>query len=329
MKIHFLDLFVIGVLSLKNKYNVLCITPINHLKNAKKILKKNNKFIYRPYISKTDLKKFLAKNNNINALFCNPNKQGFVIDRETLENTNIKCINTASTGTNHINLNDCKLLKIKVLSLKNDKQLINNLPSTSELSFCLMISLLKKLIPSYNSVKYHKEWDYENFIGQELASLSIGIIGFGRLGSMMAKFCKNFGMKVFIYDKFKKSKDFKNVSLNYLSRNADVISLHIHLNDQTHHLIDKKFLKNCSRRPIIINTSRGEIVDENQIVKFLKNNKISGYGADVISHELNDIKKSLIIKNMNKLNILITPHIGGMTTQGQNRAYEWAASKFI
>ena len=120
--------FVVGVLSLKNKYNVLCITPINHLKNTRKLLEKNNKFIYRPYINKIELKKFLAKNNNINALFCNPNKQGFVLDRETLEGSNIKCINTASTGTNHINLSDCKLLKIKVLSLKNDKSLINNLP---------------------------------------------------------------------------------------------------------------------------------------------------------------------------------------------------------
>lgn len=314
---------------MKNKYNVLCITPINHLKNTRKLLEKNNKFIYRPYINKIELKKFLAKNNNINALFCNPNKQGFVLDRETLEGSNIKCINTASTGTNHINLSDCKLLKIKVLSLKNDKSLINNLPSTSELSFCLMISLLKKLIPSYNSVKHNKEWNYENFIGQELASLTIGIIGFGRLGRMMAKFCKNFGMKVLIYDKFKNSKVFKNVSLNYLAKKADVISLHVHLNDQTRHLIDKNFLKNCTRRPIIINTSRGEIVDENQIINFLKTNKISGYGADVISQELNDIKKSSIIKNINKENILITPHIGGMTIQGQNRAYEWAASKFI
>ena len=83
-----------------------------------------------------------------------------------------------------------------MLSLKNDKSLINNLPSTSELSFCLMISLLKKLIPSYNSVKHNKEWNYENFIGQELASLTIGIIGFGRLGRMMAKFCKNFELLV-------------------------------------------------------------------------------------------------------------------------------------
>ena len=154
-----------------------------------------------------------------------------------------------------------------------------------------MISLLKKLIPSYNSVKHNKEWNYENFIGQELASLTIGIIGFGRLGRMMAKFCKNFGMKVLIYDKFKNSKVFKNVSLNYLAKKADVISLHVHLNDQTRHLIDKNFLKNCTRRPIIINTSRGEIVDENQIINFLKTNKISGYGADVISQELNDIKK--------------------------------------
>ena len=101
----------------------------------------------------------------INAIFCNPNKQGYVLDRHILENSNIKLINTASTGTDHINLSDCKKLGIKVLSLKNDKKLINNLPSTSELSFCLMISLLKNLIPSFNAVK-KKQWNYESFIGQ-------------------------------------------------------------------------------------------------------------------------------------------------------------------
>ena len=329
MIIHFLGLFVVGVLNLKNKLNILCITPIDHLTNTKKILKKNHNLIYRPNLGKTELKNILTKNMKINAIFCNPNKQGFILDKHLLENTNIKLINTASTGTNHICLPDCKKLGIKVLSLKNDKKLINKLPSTSELSFCLMISLLKNLISSSNSVKYQKQWNYENFIGQELASLTIGIVGFGRLGKMMAKFCDSFGMRVLIYDKYESSKKFKNVSLEYMAKNSNVISLHVHLNQETYRLIDKKFLSNCKLNPVIINTSRGDIVDENQIINFLRKRRIYGYGTDVISHELTNIHDSPIIDNLNKLNILVTPHIGGMTIQGQNRAFEWAALKFI
>jgi lactate dehydrogenase-like 2-hydroxyacid dehydrogenase len=313
---------------LKSKLNILCITPISHLKNIKKILKKNHTLIYRPNLSKKDLIDTLKNDMKINAIFCNPNKQGYVLDKNILDNTNIKVINTASTGTDHINLLDCKKLGIEVLSLKNDKKLINKLPSTSELSFCLMISLLKNLIPSSNAVR-KKEWNYENFIGQELASLTVGIVGFGRLGKMMAKFCDSFGMRVLIYDKFKSSKKFKNVSLEYIAKYSHVISLHVHLNETTHHLIDKKFLSNCKLNPVIINTSRGNIVDEHQIISFLNKRKIFGYGADVISHELININDSPIINNLENFNILVTPHIGGMTIQGQNRAFEWAASKFI
>lgn len=313
---------------MKNKFNVICITPIDHLTNTKKILKKNHTLIYKPKLSKQDLKNILSNNMKINAIFCNPNKQGYVLDKHILQNTNIKLINTASTGTDHINLLDCKKLGIDVLSLKNDKKLINKLPSTSELSFCLMISLLKNLISSSYAVR-KKQWNYENFIGQELASLTVGIVGFGRLGKMMAKFCDSFGMRVLICDKFESSKKFKNVTLEYIAKNSHAISLHVHLNKETNKLIDKKFLSNCKLNPVIINTSRGDIVDEKQIINFLKKRKVFGYGADVISHELTNINDSPIINNLGKLNILVTPHIGGMTSQGQNRAFEWAASKFI
>lgn len=321
--------FVNGIQKLRTNYYVLCITPVKHLNEVYRLLKKNRGFIYKPYINKKNLKLLIKNNKNINAIFCNPNKQGYVLDKNILENTGIRIINTASTGTNHINLEHCKNLKIKVFSLKEDRKLINNLPSTSELSFALMISLLKKIVPSYNSVKNDKTWDYENFIGQELASLTIGIIGFGRLGKFMAKFCNSFGMRVLIYDKYKTSKKYQNVSLRYLAKYSNVVSIHVHLKKDTFHLINKNFLDYCTLKPIIINTSRGDIVDENAIIQYLKQKKILGYAADVISDELTNIKKSILIRNINKLNVLITPHIGGMTEQGQKKAYLWAASKFL
>ena len=82
------------------------------------------------------------------------------------------------------------------------------------------------------------------------------------------------------------------------------------------------------KKPIIINTSRGEIVNENDIIWGLKNKLLSGYGTDVVESEFSSIKKSPIIKNVNKLNIIVTPHIGGMTYQGQLRAWNFAVEKF-
>ena len=306
---------------------IICTTPIDHLKGLKRNLEKKGKLIYKPNINKKDLKKILEKNNQINVIFCNPNRQGYILNKEILQNSSVKLINTASTGLNHINQNDCKKLNIKIISLTKDFKLIKKLPSTSELSFGLMINLQRNIIQSFQSVK-NRKWDYTPFIGQELSSLTIGIIGLGRLGNLMANYAKAFGMRVFYYDPFKETSKYKKTNLKRLMQIADVISIHAHVSNQTKYMINKKILKFAKKKPVIINTSRGELVNEQDIIWGLKNKIISGYGADVIEKEFIGINKSPIIKNINKYNIIITPHIGGMTYQGQLRAYNYAINKF-
>ena len=305
---------------------IICTTPVSHLKNLKKEFKKYGKLIYKPTIKKSELKKILKK-NKIDTIFCNPNRQGYILDKNILKDSNIKLINTASTGLNHINLKDCKKLGIKILSLTKDKKLIKKLPSTSELAFGLMINLLRNVIASFDSVK-KKHWDYSPFIGQEIAGLTMGIVGLGRLGNYMGRYAKAFGMKVFYFDPFKKNKKFQKTNLKRLFEISDVISIHAHVNEQTKYMINKKNLKFAKKKPVIINTSRGELVKEEDIIWGFKNQLISGYGTDVIEKEFEDIKKSLIIKNIGKYNIIVTPHVGGMTYQGQLRAYSFALSKF-
>ena len=305
---------------------IICTTPIDHLKGLKRNLEKKGKLIYKPNINKKDLKKILEKNNQINVIFCNPNRQGYILNKEILQNSSVKLINTASTGLNHINQNDCKKLNIKIISLTKDFKLIKKLPSTSELSFGLMINLQRNIIQSFQSVK-NRKWDYTPFIGQELSSLTIGIIGLGRLGNLMANYAKAFGMRVFYYDPFKETRKYKKTNLKRLLQIADVISIHAHVSNQTKYMINKKILKFAKKKPVIINTSRGELVNEQDIIWGLKNKIISGYGADVIEKEFIGINKSPIIKNINKYNIIITPHIGGMTYQGQLRAYNYAINK--
>ncbi len=305
---------------------IICTTPINHLKGLKRNLRKKGKLIYKPNINQNELKKILKKNKRISIIFCNPNRQGYILNKEILQNSSVKLINTASTGLNHINQEDCKKLNIKILSLTKDFKLIKKLPSTSELSFGLMINLQRNILQSFNSVK-NKKWDYTPFIGQELSSLTIGIIGLGRLGNFMANYAKAFGMRVFYYDPFKKTKKYKKSNLKELVQISDVISIHAHVNSQTKNMINKKILKFAKKKPVIINTSRGELVNEKDIVWALKNKIISGYGADVIEKEFINIKKSPIIKNINNFNIIVTPHIGGMTYQGQLRAYNYAINK--
>ena len=306
---------------------ILCTTPVDHLAGLKHELKKFGRLIYKPNIRHVELKNLLKKNKKIDTIFCNPNRQGYVLNKNILENSSIKLINTASTGLNHINLSDCKNLGIKVISLTKDIKLLNKLPSTSELAFGLMICLLRNIPNSFNSVKL-KKWDYLPFMGQEISSLSMGIIGLGRLGKIMAKFSKSFGMKVYFYDPNKKSTIYNKVSLKKLFKVSDVISIHTHVNNHSKYLVNKNLLKFSKKKQIIINTSRGEIVKESDLILFLKKGKISGYGTDVLENEFDNIKKSVIVKNLKKLNIIVTPHIGGMTLQGQLRAWKFAIKKF-
>ena len=162
---------------------IICITPIEHLDGAYEKLNSFGDLIYLPEITKDELKKTLF-DKSFKYLFTNPNKQNFILDKEVLGESNIKVINTASTGLNHIDMNYCEQHGIDVWSLKNDYELINNLPSTSELAFGLMMSLLRNIPKSFNSIKSYN-WDYEPYVGHQIKGKTIGIIGYGRLGKIM------------------------------------------------------------------------------------------------------------------------------------------------
>ena len=205
--------------------------------------------------------------------------------------------------------------------------------STSELAFGLMLSLLRSIPQSKQHVSEYN-WDYIPFIGREVKSLTIGIIGYGRLGKMMYNYCKAFGANVKVYDPYKR-KDMDDAfllntyyELTDMFKQCDVISLHVHVTDETKYMINKELLGYSKKSPYIINTSRGEIVNEKDIVEALKNKVISGYGADVVENEFDDLQASPIIQAMNRgENIIVTPHTGGMTIEGQTRAYKWAINK--
>ena len=309
---------------------ILVITPIEHLKQTFELMKTFD-YIYKPYLNKKELIEILKNDKSINALFTNPNKQGFILDKEVFINSNIKIINTASTGTNHIDKVYCTNNNIKIYSLTKDYDLINQLTSTSELAFGLMISLLRKIPFSFDSVKNY-EWNYEKYIGRQIKDFNIGVIGYGRLGKMMVHYGLAFGMNVYVYDPYQKVEieNVNQVNLNNLLINSDVVSLHVHVTDETRKMVNKDFIEKMKNNSYLINTSRGELVDELEILKNLENDKLAGYGTDVIADEFSDIKKSKLIEysKNEKYNIVITPHIGGMTYEGQNKAFYHAMNKF-
>ena len=302
---------------------IAVITPVSHLDGIVELLEsKGNVFLYET-ANKLEVKQALLK-HQINTIVCNPNQQTYKIDEELLGGTKVTLINTCSTGMNHIDIDYCNDNNIEIQCHKNDLELINQLPSTSELAFGLMLSLLRKIPHSQEHVSKYN-WDYTQFMGRQIKDLNIGIIGYGRLGKMMFNYCKAFGANVYVYDPYV-SHTFSN--LEEIFTKCDVISLHVHVTDETKYMINKDLFGYINKDCYIINTSRGEIVNENDIVEGLKSGIITGYGTDVVEDEFGDLTKSPIIKAMNDgENIIVTPHIGGMTIEGQTKAYEWSINK--
>jgi len=109
---------------------------------------------------------------------------------------------------------------------------------------------------------------------------------------------------------------------------CDVISLHVHVNDTTIGMVNKELINKSKKGFYLINTSRGEIVKEPDVVDGLKSGKVLGYGTDVLEDEFGDINDSPILHAARDgHNVIITPHIGGMTFEGQEKAYTWAINK--
>ena len=263
---------------------ILCLTPIKHLDGIYEYLERYGDVHYSPDLSEEDFVYFDMDEYDV--IFCNPNKQNYMLDKNTLGAFK-GTILTASTGLNHIDIKYCEEVGIKVLSHKDDMELLNQLPSTAELAFGLMSSMLRNIPSSFDDVKVGG-WDYDLFMGHQLQGKTIGIIGYGRLGKMMETYCNAFGMNVKIHDPYKGFDNLDNVL------KSDIISLHVHANDETRHMIDKKILTLIPKKSYVINTSRGEIVDEDDIIWSLRKGHLKGYATDVIEDEYGNRENSPI-----------------------------------
>ena len=311
---------------------IICITQVKHLDGVYNLLKDFGNVIYLPDTTKEELKNTLFESET-KYLFTNPNKQPFILDEEVLKDSNIKVINTCSTGTNHIDMEYCKENNIEVWHLAKDYELINQLPSTAEHAFGLMLSLIRKIPMSFHSVR-DGNWDYEPYIGRQLKGLTVGIIGYGRLGKIMCRLFDGWGVKLLVTDPYERINEriiiARGVPLSELLERSDVVFLHTHVTDETRGMVDDKFLSEMKQGSYLVNTARGELVDEGSIIKSIEQGHLKGYGTDVIKDEFGNIHNSKLIEfSMNPTNnVIITPHVGGMTWEGQTKAYKWAINKF-
>jgi len=314
---------------MKMKYKILITTNFSFL-NFKKNFNKNLICSYLPSINKGSL---INKLKTMDGWICSPTPK-YKINKEILiVAKNLKCIVTPSTGTNHIDLKLCKKLNIKVISLSNTN-FVNKIYASSEFTFLLALITLKKFMTGIKEANNYNWRTNENlFRGYELYGKKVAIIGYGRIGKNLCKYLRPFGAKLFVHD-IKKIRTPKYVkycnSINEVLNASKIIFICVKLNESTLGMINKDIFKLMDKTAILINTSRGEVINEKALLDSLKKNNIQAAAVDVVKDE-HKIKKS----NKNKLieyakknnNLIITPHMAGVSYDSETKAGLFAIDK--
>ena len=276
----------------------------------------------------------LRKNeyNNVEIIFSRLN---FILNKEFLCNyTALKTIISPATGISHVDLNYLNQKKIKFICLKGHTKFLNSITPTSELTIWHILSLSRKILASstINKKNIESNWHRENFIGEDLFHEKIGIIGLGRLGKMVGKILLSFSSKIYFYDNNYElnENNFKRLDFDELLSTCKIISIHVPHNENTQNLITTKQLKLMKDDGILINTSRGGIVNENDIYNHLCKNKKFRVGLDVFEYEhnpnpetLNNYKNLKDFSVVNPLQLSITPHLGGASIKAMQRTEEY------
>ena len=254
----------------------------------------------------------------------------YISDKELNYFNNLKYIISATTGLNHLDLYLFEKKNIKVISLKGHDDFLNGIPSTAEFTWGLLLSKKKKIPFAFNHV-LNNGWNRDLFIGNQLKRKKIGIIGLGRTGKKVARYAKAFDMEVFYYDPYVKDEEYKKISLlQKLLKICDIVTFHIHLNEETFHILNKTNISKLKKDVIIINTSRGEVIDQKNVLKRIIEKKIKGLATDVLEDEFNINSKKEIINLVNDgHNIIVTPHIAGASFDAMRECEEYICKTFI
>ncbi len=229
---------------------------------------------------------------------------------------NLKYVIRAGEGTDNI---DKKLCAAKGVKVSNTPGANNN--SAAEHAFALMFTVLRSTAQAHQTMKEGK-WEKSKFVGYELWKKKIGIVGFGRIGKILATRLQGFEPNIMFYDPFCNDWDIPNVkkvdNIDELFKNSDIITIHVPLSDKTRNLVDKKLLGLMKKDAIIVNAARGGVVNESDIYDALKAGKIAGAGFDVFESE--PPRADFKLKELD--NFVMTPHLGASTAEAQLRVGE-------
>ncbi len=250
---------------------------------------------------------------------------------------NLKIIGTSTTGLNHIDIIETGKRRIDIVSLRGETKFLRTITPTAEETIGLMIMLTRNLPWGFDAVRRGR-WDKEKFYGHELNGKTLGVLGFGRLGSLVARMAKPFGMEVLACDPFvaaSKMSRFgvRKVGMDELFRKSDIVSVHVLLTAKTEKLVKRRHFRLMKPTAYFVNTARGELVDEKALLEVLNKKWIAGAALDVLADEDprgRHVKNHPLVRYARShKNLIIVPHLGGATYESMAKTEEFIAQKIV
>lgn len=244
----------------------------------------------------------------------------------------LRAVVSPTTGLDHLDLGELDRRGVAVLSLRGEADFLRTVTATAEHTWGLLLGLVRRL-PAASASARQGVWDRDRFRGRELKGKVLGLVGLGRLGSMVARYGVAFGMRVVAFDPYREAwpGDVDRApTLEALLAQADVVSLHVPLDDETRGMLGADALRLMKPEAVLVNTSRGGVVDEEALVEAVRSGRVAGAALDVVEGEgrPGGPAGSPAVRFAGEDDrILVTPHIGGATLESMENTEIFMAEK--
>ena len=275
-------------------------------------LKKNKNFEVIPY-DETEIA-------NANALII---RSKFKIDKDLLDRAkNLELIVTCTSGFDHIDLKETEKRKITAMYTPE-----SNVVAAAEHTWALLMACTRHIVAAHKEMK-SAQWKRDPFMTFELQHKTLGIVGLGRVGQKVASFAKAFQMNILAFDPYQDAKVFQSleiprVSYEELLKQCDILTFHVPATFETHHMLNRSHFEYVHEELILINTSRGSVINEDDLADALMEKRIQSAGLDVFAKE----PLSRDSKLMKCTNVIMTPHLGAFTEEAFLKASLQAAKQ--
>jgi len=258
-------------------------------------------------------KKLISQISDVSGLICFPYD---IIDKKIIDSAkNLKCISTYSVGYDHV---DVRYAKIKKIRIGYTPEVLTE--ATADLAFSLMLDVMRRVTEVDRIIregKWNQIYGANDYVGVDAAGKTVGILGLGRIGKAFTKRAKAFDMSILYHNRHRISKKdekklgIKYVTLKKLFSQSDVISIHVPHTKETDKMINMKVFKQMGKKSFLVNTARGKIINEKDLVLALKQKEIAGAALDVFDFEPINNKHPLVKMQ----NVVLAPHIGSSTVE--------------